>query len=157
LHPAFAPSPYLRTDVINNRSSGVFDSFGEPEIEVRKVDQNCCSGKLRFDPFRKPPKHAVKMSQGTQHLERADNSRLTDVTFEFDAGVTHARPAEAVELRVRKFAAEAAHHLGAVHVGRCFTGDDQKSRRHYWNICAGARATATMHSNERSAIRFRIS
>src|SRR5262245_8983725 len=36
-----APRPHLWTDVINDRRTGLPDSLGEPQIEIRKIDEYC--------------------------------------------------------------------------------------------------------------------
>ena len=104
-------------------------ALGEPEVEIGKIDENRSGRRIVLDAFRQPAKDAVQNSQGAHHLERSDHCGLTDVTFEFDACVAHALAAKAVDFTIGKLEKQAARHLCAIHVARCFTGDHQKPQR----------------------------
>ena len=116
LHPAFAPCPHLRADVIEDRRAGVPHSFRESKVEVGEVDKDCSGGRFRFDALRDLSKDAIKSAEISDDFERAHYSCLADVAFELNPGLTHTLPAEPIDLATGKFLEETSRHFGAVHV-----------------------------------------
>jgi hypothetical protein len=75
----------LRTDVVNDWYAGILYAFRKPQIEVRKIDENRRTGRLRLHSFRQPAKHAVENAERTDHLKRPDDRSPADVILELNA------------------------------------------------------------------------
>src|SRR5215470_439907 len=128
-HPAFSPRPHLWADVINDRDSGVPYPLAEPQIEIGEVDENRSRRRIRFHSLCEPPEDTIKARERTHYLKRPDDCGFADVTFELNARLAHALPAETINLTIRKLMEKSARDLRAIHVARSLAGDHQKPVR----------------------------
>src|SRR5437867_9308058 len=126
---AFAPCPNLWANVIKDRRACLLQSFGEPQVEIREINENGRSRRIGLDKIGNTPKHAIKRSERADDLKWSDDGGLADVALQLNARPAHSLPAKTVDPAAGKFLEKAARHFGAVHVARGFARNHDEARR----------------------------
>src|SRR5439155_3823435 len=86
---ALSPCPYLRADVVEDRSACLLNALRQPQIEIGKIDEDCCGRRLALNVFGQMVEHPIESPEMTNNLERPDNSCLLDIAFQLNAGLAH--------------------------------------------------------------------
>ena len=121
-----APSPNLRTDVIDNLESVAMKLASEPHIEVGPINQDNRRGPPRARSIKQRSICAIEFADCASDLRHADDSNLACIHERLDSRCAHFIAARAEHLK-RDFRIEASECLRkrcAVLVAARFTGND---------------------------------
>src|ERR1051326_523105 len=77
IEPSFPPGPDLRADVVNDGYARSLQTFGETQVEIRKVDEQRSVRRGRFYTAGDTPKNAIHRAEVDDGFERSDDGSQT--------------------------------------------------------------------------------
>ena len=153
VHAASPPRPELRRDVIDDGDTAVAERAGQPEVEVRVVDEHGGVRRPAVHLLHDAPEHGAQVAQVGEDLEQADDGQVLRVGEQRRALGLEAVASKAEHVQVSHALAELAHELRAVEVPRSLAARDQEAGHGAGSIspvisraqCNGARVPRQGH------------
>ena len=132
LEPLRTPRPDLRADVVHHRNPERFDAPRQPEIEIRKVDDDERVRTVRAGPGDQPAERGV----GARNLpDGLGQPRDRHTAIVFEQGAARGREcgsAHAADGDLRIDRVQLAHERAGVQIaGRLAAGKKESRGRHY--------------------------
>ena len=126
-HPTAAPSPHLRADQVEHGNAERLQFYGQPKIEVRKVQQDCQRAAV-WPALRSPAVAALNKDVPVRHgFKGTQYCQPVDIDDGFDATFPHALSATTKELEGpgRNLSQQVRDELRGIHVAGSFSGNDE--------------------------------
>ena len=124
-HPAAAPRPDLRRDVVDDRDAAPLQLARESEVEVRVVHEHGDGRPVAVHLLEDGAEHRAQVAQVAEHLEKPHHGQVADVGEEAAALGPEPVAAEAEHLEGAHLIAQVTDEVAGVQVARGLAAGDE--------------------------------